>query len=227
MTRTTNARIAGSTFLCYIAAGISSMILFGRATSGDGIAAQLAAIAGHPTEVRIVLVLGLVQCFSALVLGVTLWAITREQDPDLAMLGLVCRVGEGMVGIGIPTSQGLLWLATARGADAPDAAAAHALGAFFLKVGGWHYVVCAMLFAVGSTLLAWLLLRGRMIPAGLAWLGVVASVLLVVGLPLQLVGLLGAPATSLMWLPMLAFEVPLAFWLLVKGVALPWRMQSA
>jgi len=36
--------------------------------------------------------------------------------------------------------------------------------------------------------------------------GVIASVILVVGLPLQLGGLLGAPLTLLMWMPMLAFE---------------------
>jgi hypothetical protein len=58
-----------------------------------------------------------------------------------------------------------------------------------------------------------------MIPIPLAWLGVVASVLLVICLPLQLAGFLGGPITSFMWLPMLAFEVPLAFWLLIKGVA--------
>jgi hypothetical protein len=66
-----------------------------------------------------------------------------------------------------------------------------------------------------------------MIPITLAWLGVVASALLVVLLPLQLAGFLSGPVTSFMWLPMLAFEVPLAVWLLVKGVAPPARRQSA
>jgi hypothetical protein len=43
----------------------------------------------------------------------------------------------------------------------------------------------AMYFAVGSTLFAWFLLRGRMIPVALAWLGVLSSALLVVILPLD------------------------------------------
>jgi hypothetical protein len=38
MTRTTNARVAGFTFLFYIAAGITSLVLFGRAAGGEGIA---------------------------------------------------------------------------------------------------------------------------------------------------------------------------------------------
>lgn len=219
MTRTTNARIAGFTFLFYIVAGISSMVLFGRAASGVGVAAKLAAIARHTTDVRITVILGLLQCFSALVLAVTLYAITREEDPDVALLGMICRVVEGIVGVaGITSTLGLLWLATATGANAPDTAAAHALGAFLFR---GNMALTATFFAVGSALFSWLLLRGRMIPVALAWLGVVASVLLVIGLPLQLAGFLTGLLTSLIWLPMLAFEVPLALWLLIKGVAPP------
>ncbi len=227
MTRTTNARIAGFTFLVYIAAGIASMILFARATSGEGIAAQLAGIAQHATDVRITVVLGLLMNFSALVLAVTLYAITREQDPDLAMLALTCRVAEGIAGMGTETL-GLLWLATATGANAPDTGAAQTLGAFLLRPG---FGPSATFFAVGSTLFSWLLLRGRMIPTALAWLGVVASVLLVVILPIQLAGLVGAQVgwfrtvTRLVWFPMLVFEVPLALWLIIKGVAAPTPRQ--
>jgi len=57
-----------------------------------------------------------------------------------------------------------------------------------------------------------------MIPAPLATLGLVASLLLVIGLPLQLTGWLRGPLASFMWLPMLAFEVPLGLWFLTRGV---------
>ncbi|HEY4595158.1 MAG TPA: DUF4386 family protein [Thermoanaerobaculia bacterium] len=166
MTRRTNARIAGFTFLFYIVAGLSSMALAGRP---------------HATDV-----LSLLTSFSALVLGVTLYALTREQDADLALLALTCRVIEA-----IPGHEG------------------------------------AVFFTVGSTLFAWLLLRGRMIPAALGWLGVLASLLLVVILPLQRAGLFGGPTswtssvTWLIWLPALVFEIALALWLLLKGVATP------
>jgi Domain of unknown function (DUF4386) len=160
------ARVAGFAFLFYIAAGITSMNLADQSQMAD--------------------VLSLLMSFSALVLGVTLYALTRDQGPALAMMALVCRVLEA-VPVGEP----------------------------------------AIFFAVGSTIFSWLLLRGRMIPVPLAWLGVIASVLLVVILPLQLAGLFGglmswsAPVTWLVWLPMLVFEVVLALWLLIKGVAMP------
>jgi len=218
MTRTTNARLAGLTFLIYIAAGLASMAIFGRATSGEGMAAKLATIVQHSTAVGVVVLLGLVMSFAALVLGVTLHAITRDEDPDIAMLGLVCRVGEGLLGAtSIPSTLAVLWLGTSVAANTAETGAAHTLGAYLLR-GDMAFT--ATFFAVGSALFSYLLLRGRMIPVPLAWLGVVASVLLVVVLPLQLAGFLRGLVTSLVWLPMLAFEVPLGFWLLIKGVSL-------
>jgi hypothetical protein len=161
----TYARVAGFMFLFYIIAGISSMAL--------------------PSLSRVADLLSLFLNFSAIVLGVTLYMITRERGPGLALLALTCRVLEAV------------------------------------------HVESAIFFAVGSTLFCWLLLRGRMIPTALAWLGVVASVLLVVILPLQLAGLFdgsmswSASITWIVWLPMLVFEVAFALWLLIKGVAGP------
>jgi hypothetical protein len=166
------ARVAGLAFLIYSAAGITSMNL---------------ADQSQMTEV-----LSLFMSFSALVLGVTLYALTREQGPALAMMALVCRILEA-VPVGEP----------------------------------------AIFFAVGSTIFSWLLLRGRMIPVLLAWLGVVASALLVVVLPLQVAGLFGGAMSWsssiawLVWLPMLVYEVLLALWLLIKGVkARPWQIHA-
>ncbi len=166
MTRTTNARLAGVTFLLYMVSGMASMGLRGQA--------------------NVTAMLTLLMSFSALVLGVTLFAITRGVDADLALLALVCRVVEGIPG----------------------------------------HETSAIYFAVGSTIFSWLLLRGRIIPVTLAWLGVFASVLLAVILPLQRVGVLGSTGWSssaawIMWLPMLVFELVLAVWLLTKGVQEP------
>lgn len=97
-------------------------------------------------------------------------------------------------------------LATASGESALDGAAANALGAYLLR---GDVAVTRTFFAVGSTLSSYLLLRGRMIPIPLAWVGFVASVLLVIGLPLQAARFVSGPITMMMWLPMLAFEVPL------------------
>jgi len=204
MTRTSNARIAGIAYLLYIAVGLTSMQLSNRATSGDGIAAKLASMALHAADVRLAAVLSLIGCFCALVLGVTLYALTCEQDRDLAMLGLTCRAAEGIVGAGT---------------IAPDPGrGAGAVAAFVLNQ---PWLISAIFFAVGSTLFSWLLLRGRMVPEWLAALGVIASGLIAIGLPLQVLELLPALVTQLMWLPILVFELVFAGWLIIKGVATP------
>jgi hypothetical protein len=72
-----------------------------------------------------------------------------------------------------------------------------------------------------------------MIPVALARLGVVGSGLLVVIIPLQRTVLSGGGpnwagmATWFMWLPMLVFELTLAVWFIVKGVAAPEQRLAA
>ena len=221
MTRSTNARIAGFTYLFYTAVGSTLHVLMNRATNAEGTAATLALIAQHATDVRVSVLLSLLETFSALVLAVTLYGITRDQDNEIAMLALVCRVGEGVIGaiIGIPQKLGLLWLATAgAGAGGPDVATVNALGAFLLMpVPG--IPIGTIFFAVGSTLFSYLLLRGRMVPVLLAWFGVLAPAMLVVVLPLQLAGFV--KGAWYLWIPMAVFQVALALWLLIKGVAAP------
>ena len=221
MTRMTNARVAGSAFLLYIVLGLPAGMLMARATSAEGMAAKLMGVAQHANDLRVAVVLILFSNFCAIALGVTLHAITREVDPDLAMLALTFRIGEGVIGgISVQRSLELLWVATTAGANAPDNQTAHALGTLFTGQGGALGLVGALFFAVGSTIFSWLLLRGRMIPAVLARLGVVVSITWVVGLPLQLADVLhGSIVTWVILVPMAAFEVPFALWLLIKGVA--------
>jgi hypothetical protein len=78
-------------------------------------------------------------------------------------------------------------------------------------------IVGATFFALGSTIFCWLLLRGRMVPTWLAWVGVLGSALLIVGLPLQLMRVLSGASAQLMWVPVAVFEVVVAVWFLIKG----------
>jgi hypothetical protein len=222
MTRTTNARIAGFTYLFYAAIGICLELLMHQARGVDGDSvAKLARIGEHATNVRLAILITLLECFSALVLAVTLYGITRNQDHELAMLALVCRVAEGVLGtLIIPNYLGLLWVAKAGSeTGAPDIPTTKALGTFLLMPVP-SVPIGTIFFAVGSTIFSWLLLRSRMVPVTIAWLGVFASGLLAVVLPLQLAGFPTGPLTGYyQWLPALVFQIVLALWLLIKGVA--------
>ena len=227
MTRRSSARLAGGAFLVYIAVGISGSVLYARGTAGKTMAEKLASVPAHLLEIRISLLLTILSAICALVLAVTLYGVTRDQDHEVAMFGLVCRAGEGILGIFTVSTLGMLWLGTATGADAPDAAIAPALGTLLARLGAWKATTCAFLFALGSTAFAWLLLRGRMIPRWLALLGVFASIDLVIMLPLQLARLVsGTIAYAVMWLPMLVFEVVLAVLFIRRGVTEPVQVPA-
>jgi hypothetical protein len=169
MTLTTNARLAGTAYLAYLVFGIGGMVIG---------TAEASAVSGVLTS------------FCALVLGVTLYAITREQDRDLAMIAMLCRVLEAVPGEG------------------------------------------EIYFAVGNTIFCWLLLQGRLIPAPLARLGLVASAALSLLVLAQRGGLFGgrmlwsSPVTWVVWLPVLIFELAFAFWLLTRAGSLASRIQA-
>jgi hypothetical protein len=216
MTRTTNSRIAGVAFLFYIVVGVSSMMVGSGATRGDTVADRLASVAAHAPQIRTTIILNLLANFSALVLGVTLYGITREEDNDLAVFAMICRVCEGLSGaITLRESVALLRLAAAPPSEAVLANA----GVLFMPDAPMG--IGATFFAVGSTVFSYLLLRGRMVPLPMAWLGVLSSGLLVVLLPLQFIGVVSGVLTSflVMWMPALVFELTLAVWLIVKGAA--------
>lgn len=198
MTRPANARVAGMAFLVYIAAGLTSM-----------------RSAGPLIDV----VLAFVMCLCAFTLGVTLFAVTCEEDREIAMMGLVCRVAEGIVGIAF-MSLSLAVRAARTAPIASDTATFQAFGTLLSSASRLNVSIGGFLFAVGSTMFCWLLVRGRLIPIALAWLGLAASLLLVIALPLQLGRVLTGPYTMLIWIPMAAFEIPAGTWLLIKGV--PW-----
>ena len=220
MTRTSNARIAGFTFLFYIVAGLLSVGMYSRAVGADGATVDIPRIARHIGELEISILFSLLCSLSAVTLAVTLYSLTRDIDRDLARMVLVLRLGEGVLGAAsLTTMLGLLRLANAgSGGGAFDLETANQFGAF-LVMSESPVGVGSIFFAWASTIFSYLLMVGRVVPMPLARLGVLASVLLVLALPLRLTGLIHGDALNLLWLPMLAFEAPLAVWLLYTGAA--------
>lgn len=208
-----SARVAGLSFLVYIAAGIASLALTQAASAGDDVTAKLASMAANDGLLRYAALLDLLCAFCALTLGATLFALTSAHGSTVAMLAMVFRVVEGvLVASTLSDSMDVLWLA-----GEPDNrnCGALLLASYVMRS---EVALTSTFFAAGSLLFACLFVRGRLIPAPLAWLGVFASLVLLIALPLQLVGFLNGPMLSAAWLPMLLFEAPLALWLIFRGV---------
>ena len=228
MTRITNSRLAGFAFLLYIATGISSMILSGKILGPSSDAAgKLAHLAQHEGLARVLVLLTLPQFASAVVLGVTLYALTRDEDHDVALLAMSCRLIEGAIGaMAAVYAWGKVNIAAGMANGGDPAVLAPILDAH-LRLTAGTAVIPAFCFAVGSLIFCHLFLRARTIPRWLAWLGVFASALLVVQLPVTILGAIQGAVEFAIWLPMLVFELVFAFWLMIKGVAAPARELSA
>jgi len=210
MTVKTNSRLAGFTFLFYIVMSLLPGWLLRPISSAEGTAAKLAAMAAHPTLTRSGALFSLISMVNAIVLGAALYALTRLIDRDLALIALLFRVAEGILSpVGAFTRRALLMIATE---PVPDIALANVL----LKTGGFSFLLGSTCFAAGSTLFTFLFLRSRSIPVWLAWLGFLGSLLILIGLPLQILAVLPAPLDSLMWIPIAFFEVIFAFWLVFR-----------
>src|SRR5688500_20367162 len=111
------------------------MVLASRSRSGEGIAARLASMSEHSTATGIAVLLTFVMAFAAFWLGVSLYALTREGDPDLAMMGMISRVAEGVGGMSLPSTVILFWLGPGPGPMAPGTAGAHRRSALLRRRG--------------------------------------------------------------------------------------------
>ena len=221
MTLKANSRLAGATFLLYIVIGLTSLYLSTQAIEGqEGTTQKLASMAGHESNMQVVILLNLLSALCALILAVTLYALTRDSDRDLAMMGMCCRLAEGII---IVAGVLVIFAMLSVGSDKAPAEG-NALGNMLLKIESSTGILAATCFSLGSTFYTYLFLRAKTIPVWLAWLGIFASILLVAVLPLQLAGYIDeGTLTNMVWMPMLVFELVLAFWLIIKGVATPAR----
>lgn len=128
------------------------------------------------------------------------------------MLGLVIGFESPLVVVPIFAPLALLDIAAG---PKPETCA---IAELLLSLKSWNVTIAALLFSLGSVIFTWLLLRGRLIPGPLAQLGIFASFLLVVALPLRLAELVSGSIINWLWAPMAAFEIPLGIWLIARGV---------
>ncbi|HEX7705207.1 MAG TPA: DUF4386 domain-containing protein [Thermoanaerobaculia bacterium] len=213
------ARLAGFAFLFYIAAGLAETVLFSDAVGGGTASAKLTNVLLHETQLRLTVVLTLATVLSALALAVSLFVVTRDFDPGLALIGLTGRVAEGVLGA-VYALPGLGLLSVARALDGQQSDhEAEVLVALLVDARHNLMMLSAVCFAAGSLAFSWLLLTGRAVPKAVAWWGVLASALLLLALPVQIAVNARGVLSMLVWIPMLLFEIVLAVWLMVRGVA--------
>jgi uncharacterized protein DUF4386 len=210
-------RVAGFAFLFLIATDLGSLVLWRGVRTTNGISDTLISISENAARIRLGLVLSMVASITTLVLAAMLYAMVAHQDRNLAILALSCRAVEaGLYASGMLNTLALLSLSRS---SSNDVSSVHVLGDLLRSVNSMSTNIGATFFAAGSTLYCYLLLKARSIPVPLATIGLVGSLIILVGIPLQTA--LGrrtfAGASAVIWAPIAVFEVTTGVWLLVKG----------
>jgi hypothetical protein len=218
------ARLAGFMFLFLIATVLASSILLSGVEASE-IADTFRNISQNSLSVRLSILLLIVSSISTLILATMLYIVTKRQDENLAILALLCRVTEAaLYAMGITSTLALLFLSEGIAtASENELASARVLGELVSSVENLSTNIGAIFFAVGSTLYSYLFFKARSIPAPLAGLGLVASLMLVIGVPLQTAAghSTVAGVSAAIWIPMFIFEISTGLWLLIKGAKMP------
>jgi hypothetical protein len=215
------ARVAGFLYLTIIVTSILSLFLVESRLVVDGdSAATTARIAANETLFRAGLVYDMMMFAGVVALAWALFVILRGVDRDHALLALLWRMAEAIVGavtvlLGVPVvllvgSQGV------RAAFEPEQL--HALVDVLLTARAIGFDVTIVFLSLGTIVNCRLLYRSRYVPRVLAGLGIASFMIMLVGAVVSLLLPQYKDLAMAGWAPGIVFEAVIGVWLLLKGI---------
>ena len=215
------ARLAGLLYLAIIVTSILSLFLVEARLVVDGDwATTTQRIAGNQTLFRAGLVYELVMFASVIALAWALFVLLRGLDRNRALLGLLWRMAEAVVGA-VTVLLGVLVVLLVGSQDARAAfepGQLHALVQVLLTARAIGFDVAVFFLSLGTIVFCQLLYRSRYVPRMLAGLGIVAFVIMLVGTAVGLLLPQHRDLTMVAWAPGIVFEAAIGVWLLLKGI---------
>lgn len=211
------ARLAAVLFVATMLLGMVDAYLAGPVLRGP-----LEAIRNQETAVLTGALMRL--CMSIGVVGIALafLPVIRLHSERIGLLYLVFRTAECvLLCLGICAHIFLIDLSHSYGqGGAPESAVFLVMAQGALSFSRITYQIAMAILGVGSVLLCWVLLRARLIPAWIAWLGLIGYVLLLASALLDLLRIVdtieGIGAT--LYIPGGVFEfIVLPVWLWIRG----------
>jgi hypothetical protein len=161
-------------------------------------------------------ILEIIVALAGIATAVVLWPVLKKQSEGAA-LGLVgARILEsGTIFVGVAFLLSIVSLRQA-GAGAEALASSHTLAILYDRI---FLLGQSFMPAICDLLLGFLLYRSRLVPRGLALIGIVGAAPLLAGYLAILFGLIGqhVPLAGLFAVPVAIFEFSLGVWLVFKG----------
>ena len=214
------ARVAGLTYIIVILLGIFSVsFIESNLIVPDNTAATYNNISGNETLFRISLICETLMYLLVILLSLSLYVVLKTVDKNLALLALLWRVAEAIIGAGIVVISGLIPLSLLKSETLFSTEQAHSLLKLFLDIRISGLDIVLMFVGVGGTIFCYLFYKSNYVPRFLAGWGIFTYLSMLL---LSIIGLLSAdlPETYklIFYVPGGLFELIFGFWLLFKGV---------
>jgi hypothetical protein len=214
-------RYLGAAFLGVVLTSLVSGVATDKALGTGGATSILQNVAGNPDVMHFGILVGLANAVGIMILASLLYTVLEGQGRTLAIVALLCWVGESFFyTLNQVASTGLLRLGTDFvKAGSPDGSFYQTLGGFLYndvyKLGG---VILMFFYCAGGLAWYYLLYESRFVPR---WLSVYGLAAVALGLAGASVELLGNNAGMLPFIALLPFELITGFWLMLRGASEP------
>jgi hypothetical protein len=207
------ARMVGVLFITAMVAGMLRYVLLDPILDAPD---YLANTSTHKTQVIIGVLSFFVLAVALAGIAIVMYPILRKQNEALALGYVAARIVEGVLFIVTVLAILTLWTLSQKyvEAGAPDASYFQTLGELLLAVRYWAYnVLWPVIIGLGSLMFYYLLYQSKLIPRWLSVWGLIGAPLF----PVAWLSLFGPKISGPFLLPLVANEMVLAVWLIVKG----------
>ena len=213
------ARIVGVLFILAAVTAIVGLVLYQPILSDPD---YLIKGAENANQVILGALLELILVCSAVGTAIMLFPYLRKHNESIALGYLCFRFLEAVIiTIGIVSVLSLLSLSREFvSAVAPNLSSFQASGALLLAVHDWTFILGPnFMLGVNTIMCSYLLYKSKLVPRLISVLGLTGATLILVAAVLELFGVILQVSAwgAILAIPVFAYEMTLAVWLIVKG----------
>lgn len=213
------ARVAGFAYLTTILLGIFSVNLVSAKLVDTGdVARTISNIMANGWLFRIGVASEIVMYALVILLAHALYVVLRPVNQNLALLALLWRLAEAVVGSALAVVSGILPLLLLDSGEAIDTNQLHTLVDALLTVRGAGLDVVLIFIGLGGTTFCYLFWQSHYVPRILAAWGILTYLSMLLLSMTSLLTFIDESVKLMFYAPGGLFEITLGLWLLIKGV---------
>jgi len=214
------ARVAGAAYVITILLGIFSVSFVESKLVVPGNSATTAEnILAHELLFRVGIVSEIMMYVLVVLLAWALYIILKTVNKNLALLALLWRLAEAIIGGGVTVLSGLIPLLLLNSGIAFETQQLHALVGLFLDTRSAGLDVVLIFIGMGGTVFCYLFYKSKYVPRILAAWGILTYLTMLI---LSIVSILTPNFSEVIKMAFYApgglFELIFGLWLLIKGV---------